>query len=187
MQQYVCCDIVDTAGHTHEQAEEGDYSRFLSRNALVGIHGYVLVYDLTSRLSFSKIQALSDVLVRFQGGTPVPRVLVACMLDLCAQREVGKEEGRKLARALGDIPFVEVSSKHNINVGEAFNLLLGEVDREEVGKGGGGREGGRGIGTRSNSLVGGEGVFWGEKEEEWEEQQKEQQRQREQGGYCAVS
>lgn len=110
------------------------------------------------------------------------------MLDLCAQREVGKEEGRKLAKVLGNIPFVEVSSKHNINVGEAFNLLLGEVEKEEAGEGWGGREGGRGMGRRSNSLVGGEvveedflGLVGGE--EAW----KEQEQQRQGGGYCTVS
>lgn len=178
MKQHVCCDIVDTAGPTHDQAEELDYSRFLSRNALVGVHGYVLVYDLTSRLSLSKVQEFNDVLMRFQGGCPVPRVLVACMLDQCAQRKVGKEEGRKLARALGNIPFIEVSSKHNINAGEAFNLLLAEVEREEMGDFGG-SEGGRGLG-RSASLIGGEGVegeFLGlvGGEKGWKE--KEQQRQ----------
>ncbi|KAM3570561.1 hypothetical protein VYU27_007371 [Nannochloropsis oceanica] len=187
VKQHVCCDIVDTAGHTHEQAEEVDYSRFLSRNALVGVHGYVLVYDMTSRQSFCKVQEFNDVLVRFQGGSPVPRVLVACMLDQCAQRKVGKEEGRKLARALGNIPFVEVSSKHNINVGEVFNLLLAEVEREETGELGG-IEGGRGIG-RSPSLIGGEGVegeFLGLVGEEkgW----KELQLQRWGDGYaCIVS
>jgi GTPase SAR1 family protein len=170
-------DVVDTAGH----AEQDDYSPFLSRNALVEIHGYVPVYDLTSRLSFSKIQALSDQLERLQGDSPVPRILVGCMLDLCAEREVGKEERRRLAKLLGNIPFVEVSSKHNINVGEAFGLLLAEVEKEEAGEGWGG---GRGMGRRSNSLVGGEvveegflGAVGGE----------EQEQQRQGGGYCVVS
>jgi len=43
------CEIVDTAGLD-------EYSR-VPKDAAVGVHGYVLVYDMTSRISFEKVRA----------------------------------------------------------------------------------------------------------------------------------
>jgi len=172
--QLVCCDIVDTPGPTRQYTEyaKEEFSRFLSRNALIGIHGYLLVYDITSRESFTIIQTLNEVVLRYHGDSPVPRVLLGGKLDLCAQRQVGKGEGRALARTLG-IPFLEISAKHNVDVERAFRMLLEEVERGEAGEGKG-----------KWSLLGGEEeeqAFLGcrhERERSWEYDGY---------GYCVVS
>merc|ERR1711862_996090 len=74
--------IVDTAGLD-------EYSR-LSRNASIGVHGYVLVFSITSRQSFDRIKQINESLLSALGDvTDVPRVLVGCMKDLSLdQRKV---------------------------------------------------------------------------------------------------
>mmetsp|Transcript_27084 Transcript_27084/g.72952 ORF Transcript_27084/g.72952 Transcript_27084/m.72952 type:complete len:198 (-) Transcript_27084:335-928(-) len=74
-------EIVDSAGMD-------EYSR-LSRNASVGVHGYLLLYAANSRNSFSKVQAIDDLLLEMHGGSAnVARVLVSTMIDLDAERTV---------------------------------------------------------------------------------------------------
>lgn len=70
-------DIVDTAGMD-------EFSR-LSRNASLGVHGYVLVFSITSKQSFALMDQLNNSLLNSLGDLPdVPRVLVGTKLDLCS-------------------------------------------------------------------------------------------------------
>jgi len=115
-------EIVDSAGMD-------EYSR-LSRNASVGVHGYLLLYAANSRNSFSKVQAIDDLLLEMHGGSEnVARVLVATMIDLDGERTVSYEEGQALADSR-NIPFIECSAKENINVTEVFTTLIREIERD---------------------------------------------------------
>ena len=115
-------EIIDAAGMD-------EYSR-LSRNASVGVHGYLLVYSSTSRNSFEKIRFINDAVLRVQGQSPgVVRVLVATMADLRGQRQVEADEGRALADRM-HIPFVECSAKENLNVAEVFTTLIKEIEKD---------------------------------------------------------
>lgn len=77
-------DIVDTAGMD-------EYSR-LSRNASLGVHGYILVFSIASRQSFVQITKLNQLLLNTLGDAPdVPRVLVGSMSDLAATGGNGLE------------------------------------------------------------------------------------------------
>jgi len=61
----------------------------ISRNAAVGVHGYLLVYAANSRASFERVKAIDDMLVDIHGGSlSVPRVVVATCIDLVDQRQV---------------------------------------------------------------------------------------------------
>ena len=72
-------DIVDTAGMD-------EFSR-LSRNASLGVHGYILVFSIASRQSFETIDQVNDALLNTLGDAPdVPRVLVGSMKDLSDSR-----------------------------------------------------------------------------------------------------
>ena len=114
--------IVDCAGM--------DEHTRLSRNASVGVHGYLLVYAATSRVSFEKVKAIDDVLGEMHGGCPaLARVLVATHIDRAAQRQVAFAEGQAFADERG-IPFVECSAARNVNVGEVFATLLREIEAE---------------------------------------------------------
>ena len=115
-------EIVDAAGMD-------EYSR-LSRNASVGVHGYLLLYSTISRTSFEKVQIINDMLIAMQGGaSDVPRVLVGTMIDCADRRQVSYEEGQALARRW-NVPFVECSAKEDINVGEVFRTLVREIERD---------------------------------------------------------
>jgi len=69
---------------------QDEYSR-LSRNASLGVHGYVLVFSIASRQSFEMIKQVNDLLLSTLGDAPdVPRVLVGSMKDLANQRQVNQ-------------------------------------------------------------------------------------------------
>lgn len=70
---------------------QDEYSR-LSRNASLGVHGYVLVFSIVSRQSFDRIVQVNEALLNALGDAPdVPRVLVGSMHDLSDQRQVSQQ------------------------------------------------------------------------------------------------
>ncbi|GMI31029.1 hypothetical protein TrCOL_g6239 [Triparma columacea] len=115
-------DIIDTAGMD-------EYSR-LSRNASVGVHGYVMMYSITSLQSFQKIEQINTTLLNMLGDAPdVPRILVGSMTDLDGQRAVETSAGQALADEWG-VPFMECSSLRDENIREVFHLLLKEIEKD---------------------------------------------------------
>lgn len=117
-------DIVDTAGMD-------EFSR-LSRNASLGVHGYVLVFSITSRQSFDMINQVNDALLNTLGDAPdVPRVLVGSMMDLSGeQRQVLHADAQALADSW-NVPYMECSSKTGENVAEVFHTLLKEIEKDD--------------------------------------------------------
>jgi Ras family protein len=117
-------DIIDTAGMD-------EYSR-LSRNASVGVDGYVLVYSITSRNSFDRINQINESLLSALGDAiDIPRVLVGSMLDLSDQeRQVSTREAQAMADSWG-VPYLECSSKTGENVNDVFHSLLREVSKDD--------------------------------------------------------
>jgi len=117
-------DIIDTAGMD-------EYSS-ISRNASVGVHGYVLVFSTTSRSSFDNVIKINEALLNALGDAPdVPRVLVGSMKDLVDEREVVLQQAQSLADSWR-IPYLECSSKTGENVPEVFHTLLKEVERDNA-------------------------------------------------------
>lgn len=116
------CEIIDSAG-------QDEYTLFPSKYA-VGVHGYLLVYSIASRQSFDMIQTVHDKILDFAGLEKVPCVVVGQKTDLGEKsRAVTTAEGEALAKKL-KAAFVESSAKDNKNVGKAFEVLLGEMQRE---------------------------------------------------------
>lgn len=114
------CDIIDTAG-------QDEYSILNSKHA-IGIHGYVLVYSVTSRRSFDMIKIIYDKIVDFCGKNDIPCVIVGAKTDLQASRQVAPNEGEELAK-LNKAAWVETSAKNNVNVGKVFELCLAEIEK----------------------------------------------------------
>ena len=87
-----------------------------------GVSGIVLVYDITNRRSFNRIEfwynTCNDIANNSQSF-----VLAGLKSELSDEREVKKEEGEALALKYG-IPFFEVSSIENQNVEDVFLNLL---------------------------------------------------------------
>ena len=66
--------------HTYHN-DKDEYSILKSKHA-IGIHGFVLVYSVTSRNSFDMIQIVYDKIVNFCGIKEIPCVIVGSKIDL---------------------------------------------------------------------------------------------------------
>jgi len=86
--------------------------------------GFVIVYSITSRSSFTRVKRFHHQVQRIKEtasstGPPVPIMLVGNNIEREFEREVSTQEGHALARELG-CEFVEASAKNCINVEKAF-------------------------------------------------------------------
>jgi GTPase KRas protein len=85
-------------------------------------HGFILVYSITQRSSFERLQRYHADMLRTKRGTP-KFILVGNKYDKMQQREVSTDEGYRLANEWG-CPFYETSAKTRHNVEEAFTDLV---------------------------------------------------------------
>eukprot|EP01129_Flabellula_baltica_P006622 TRINITY_DN2495_c0_g1_i1.p1 TRINITY_DN2495_c0_g1~~TRINITY_DN2495_c0_g1_i1.p1 ORF type:complete len:199 (-),score=21.87 TRINITY_DN2495_c0_g1_i1:528-1076(-) len=116
-------EIIDTAG-------QDAYSIF-GRQYAVGVHGYVLVYSITSLYSFEMVKVINEKILNALGCEQVPRVLVGNKSDMGSDREVTVEQGRALAESWG-CQFYETSAKENENIDDIFGGIIEEIQREIV-------------------------------------------------------
>ncbi|XP_077055270.1 ras homolog, mTORC1 binding like 1 isoform X1 [Siphateles boraxobius] len=112
--------LVDTAG-------QDEYSIFPQSHSM-DIHGYVLVYSVTSMKSFEVVQVLHDKLLDMVGKIQVPTVLVGNKKDLHMERVIKPEEGKKLADSWG-AAFMESSAKENQTAVEVFKRIILEMEK----------------------------------------------------------
>uniref|UniRef100_A0A8C2NEV4 GTPase RhebL1 n=1 Tax=Capra hircus TaxID=9925 RepID=A0A8C2NEV4_CAPHI len=108
--------LVDTAG-------QDEYS-ILPYSFIIGVHGYVLVYSVTSLHSFQVIESLYQKLHEGHGKTRLPVVLVGNKADLSPDREVQAVEGKKLAASWG-ATFMESSARNNQVLGLKSRRVVG--------------------------------------------------------------
>ncbi|KAF7543949.1 hypothetical protein G7Z17_g10327 [Cylindrodendrum hubeiense] len=122
-------EVLDTAGQEEYTALRDQWIR--------DGEGFVLVYSISSRSSFSRIKRFHHQIQRVKESCasspsyigspvsasspqlPVPIMLVGNKSDRVTEREVSTQEGHALARDLG-CEFVEASAKNCINVEKAF-------------------------------------------------------------------
>ncbi|XP_043538073.1 GTP-binding protein Rheb-like isoform X3 [Chiloscyllium plagiosum] len=98
--------LVDTAG-------QDEYSMF-SRSHTVDVHGYVLVYSVTSMKSFEVIKVIHSKLLDMVGKIQV----------------VQTEEGKKLADSWG-AAFLESSAKQNDTTVQIFKMMIQEIEKAD--------------------------------------------------------
>ncbi|KAG5913679.1 GTP-binding protein [Claviceps capensis] len=116
-------EIVDTAG-------QDEYS-ILNSKHFIGIHGYILVYSVSSLPSFEMIQVIREKILNHLGSESVPIVIVGNKSDLRPeQRQVNSEEGQKLSEKL-QCGWTEASARYNENVGHAFELLIAHIEKSQ--------------------------------------------------------
>ncbi|RLV89842.1 GTP-binding protein rhb1 [Spathaspora sp. JA1] len=113
-------EILDTAGQ--------DEFSIMNEKHLVGIHGYLLVYSVTSRQSFELIEFIRDKILNSIGNEDLPMILVGNKCDLNLQRQVATKEGQELADKF-KCKFVETSVKDNVNVNIAFEGLIDDIEK----------------------------------------------------------
>ncbi|KAJ8120476.1 hypothetical protein ONZ43_g2822 [Nemania bipapillata] len=114
-------EIVDTAG-------QDEYS-ILNSKHFIGIHGYMLVYSVSSLPSFEMVQVIREKILNHLGTDWVPIVIVGNKSDLRPeQRQVSQEDGRKLAEKF-NCAWTEASARYNENVAKAFELLISQIEK----------------------------------------------------------
>lgn len=136
---------MDTAG-------QDEYSIFPTQYTM-DIHGYVLVYSITSSKSFDVVKIIYDKLLDVTGkiqyeklrqyflrlnyfhfccnldfAFSVPIVLVGNKKDLHMERSISTEQGKMLADSW-KVSFLEASAKQNDAVNEIFHSILTEIER----------------------------------------------------------
>ncbi|KAJ2892684.1 ras-2 protein [Zalerion maritima] len=122
-------EVLDTAGQEEYTALRDQWIR--------DGEGFVLVYSISSRSSFTRIKKFHAQIQRVKEScasspsyvgspisvinpnAPVPIMLVGNKSDRVTEREVSTQEGHALAREL-NCEFVEASAKNCINVEKAF-------------------------------------------------------------------
>ncbi|KZP03988.1 hypothetical protein FIBSPDRAFT_806351 [Athelia psychrophila] len=107
-------EITDTAG----QEEYATSSQQWIRDC----QGFLLVYSITSRSTFDRIEIFRQSMLRVKGPTPI-FTLVGNKCDQMYAREVSNEEGAALARSFG-CNFVETSAKTAHNLHYVFTSLV---------------------------------------------------------------
>jgi len=96
--------------------------RFLLPTYCLGANAAFLLYDITRPATLDNISEWITI-VRQKAGT-IPIMLVGAKLDLePTQRQVERDYGIQIAEKNDMASFVEISSKENVNVDEAFKVL----------------------------------------------------------------
>ncbi|KAI9740833.1 MAG: Ras GTPase ras2 [Claussenomyces sp. TS43310] len=132
-------EVLDTAGQEEYTALRDQWIR--------DGEGFVLVYSISSRSSFTRLQKFHHQIQRVKEasasspsfpGSPlgstapsgaVPIMLVGNKSDRVTEREVSTQEGHALAKELG-CEFVEASAKNCINVEKAFYDVVRQLRRQ---------------------------------------------------------
>ena len=112
-------EILDTAGQ--------DEFSMINEKHLVGIHGYILIYSVTSRQSFEVIEIIRDKILNAIGSDTIPMVLVGNKCDLNYQRQVEYSNGEALAKSF-NCTFLETSVKDNLNISKSFETLIDQIE-----------------------------------------------------------
>lgn len=134
-------EVLDTAGQEEYTALRDQWIR--------DGEGFVLVYSITSRSSFSRIRRFHSQIQRVKesssAGSPTgggylsssmsatgshaPVMLVGNKSDRVTEREVSTQEGSALAKEMG-CDFVEASAKQCINVEKAFYEVVRSLRKQ---------------------------------------------------------
>ncbi|GMT20784.1 hypothetical protein PFISCL1PPCAC_12081, partial [Pristionchus fissidentatus] len=117
--------LADSSSHKGEGSlkymlklvETGDLAEKISHSM-----GVVVIYSIIDRESFLDAKRLLSIFSK-QRGVELPMVLVGSKSDLIKRRVVDSYEGQQLAKEF-DCPFIEVSSRRNECVNEAFIELV---------------------------------------------------------------
>jgi len=96
--------------------------RFLLPTYCLGANAAFILYDITRTSTLDNIPEWASIVRQKGGGIPI--MLVGAKLDLQeTQREIQRELGIQIAEKNNMDSFVEISSKDNINVDKAFDVV----------------------------------------------------------------
>ncbi|KAJ3294227.1 Ras GTPase ras2 [Rhizoclosmatium sp. JEL0117] len=116
-------EVLDTAGQEEYTALRDQWIR--------DGEGFLLVYSITSRETFFRIERFKEQILRVKDtDDSIPMILVGNKSDRSGEREVSKEEGIALAQRLR-CDFIETSAKNRVNVERAFYNVVRALRKEQ--------------------------------------------------------
>jgi GTPase KRas protein len=111
-------EVLDTAGQEEYTALRDQWIR--------DGEGFLLVYAITAKSTFERVERFKDQITRVKDAERVPVILVGNKSDQVDSREVSTQEGQAMARRLG-CEFVETSAKTCVNVEKAFYSVVRQI------------------------------------------------------------
>ncbi|KAF0508291.1 small G-protein Ras2 [Gigaspora margarita] len=121
-----CCvlHILDTAGQEEYTALRDQWIR--------DGEGFLLVYSISSRSTFERVERFHDQIARVKDSKTFPLMLVGNQCDKLTEREVSREEGMNLARRF-KCDFMESSAKTCVNVERSFYGVVKMIRKDREG------------------------------------------------------
>jgi len=114
-------EVLDTAG-------QEEYTTLRDQWIREG-EGFVLIYSITARATFERIERFRDPIVRIKNSETVPIMLVGNKADQERDREVSKEEGEAMAKKLG-CKFTETSAKTRMHLEDAYFGVVRDIRKQ---------------------------------------------------------
>ena len=99
--------------------------RAIAARFFKGVDGVILVYDITNKESFEKIDRWVKQ-AKENSPKDVPFMLVGNKSDLEDSRAVSEKDGDDLAKELG-FPFKEVSALTKDNIDDMFEVMVQKI------------------------------------------------------------
>jgi Ras-related protein Rab-1A len=111
--------IWDTAGQ--------DKFRSIVETYYKEVAGAVIMYDITNRNSFNRIEEWKSRIYKYQiNNINIPIILIGCKTDIDFKREVTKNEAEEYANK-NNMLYYEISNKKGINVEESYKKLIYDI------------------------------------------------------------
>ncbi|KAI8331719.1 small GTPase superfamily [Chlamydoabsidia padenii] len=117
-------EVLDTAGQEEYTALRDQWIR--------DGEGFLLVYSITSRSTFDRIERFRDQIFRVKDVDNVPLMLVGNKCDKVTERDVHREEGYAMAKRLA-CDFIETSAKTCVNVERSFYQVVKTIRAQREG------------------------------------------------------
>ncbi|KAI8343790.1 small G-protein Ras2 [Choanephora cucurbitarum] len=117
-------EVLDTAGQEEYTALRDQWIR--------DGEGFLLVYSITSRSTYDRIERFRDQIFRVKDAENVPLMLVGNKCDKVTEREVTREEGYATAKRLA-CDFIETSAKTCVNVERSFYQVVKAIRAQREG------------------------------------------------------
>ncbi|KZS93274.1 ras protein [Sistotremastrum niveocremeum HHB9708] len=119
-------EVIDTAG-------QEEYATLRDQWVREG-QGFILVYSITSRASFDRLDVFRQSMSRVKRGKHIV-MLVGNKSDKASEREVSRDEGQRMANSL-ECEFLETSARTAQNVDRLFMTLVRNLRGSRVGASG---------------------------------------------------